>query len=249
MKLTLSETKLLTDSIAIISELVNEVVFKIDKDKIELVAMDPANVAMVYFKLLSSAFEEYSVDKEQEIAVSLDAFKQVLRRAKATDVLTLELDNEKNRLKLKLEGDSTRTFNISLLDLRESKHRVPDLDFPLKIQTSTAIFDEAIGDMEIIAESVALSATKEKFTIEAESSLHNAKVEIPSDSETMIETSASDDVKSKYSVEYLKKMIKASKLAPNVTVQFSKDYPLKIQYEVRDKLQLGFVLAPRVSTD
>jgi len=156
---------------------------------------------------------------------------------------------KKNRLQLKLQGDATRTFNIALLDLRENKQRVPDLDFPLKIQTSTAIFDEAIGDMEIIAESVALSATKEKFIIEAESNLHNARVEIPSDSETMIESTATDDVKSKYSIEYLKKMIKASKLAPNVTIQFSKDYPLKVQYEIRDKLQLGFVLAPRVSTD
>lgn len=248
MKLTLSETKLLTDSIAIISELVNEVVLKIDKEKIELVAMDPANVAMVFFKLLSSAFVEYSVDAEKEISVNLDAFKQVLRRAKPTDVLTLELDEEKNRLKVTLKGDSTRTFNISLLDLRENKQKIPNLEFPLTITTGTSVFDEAIGDMEIIAESVMFAANKDSFIVEAESNLHHAKVEIQNDKETSIETTA-DTVKSKYSIEYLKKMIRGSKLSPNVTIQFSTNYPLKVVYEVRDKLQLGFVLAPRVSTD
>ncbi|MDP4012486.1 MAG: proliferating cell nuclear antigen (pcna) [Candidatus Nanoarchaeia archaeon] len=248
MKLTLSETKLLTDSIAIISELVNEVVLKIDKEKIELIAMDPANVAMVFFKLLSSAFEEYSVEAEKEISVNLDAFKQVLRRAKPTDVLTLELDEEKNRLRIKLQGDSTRTFNISLLDIRENKQRVPNLEFPLTIITKTSVFDEAVGDMEIIAESVSLAANKNSFVVEAESNLHHAKVEIQNDKDTSIETTA-DTVKSKYSIEYLKKMIKGSKLSPNVTIQFSTNYPLKVVYEVRDKLQLGFVLAPRVSTD
>ena len=44
-------------------------------------------------------------------------------------------------------------------------------------------------------------------------------------------------------------MIKASKLADKVTIQFSKDYPLKIDYKVLDKLGLTFILAPRVSND
>ena len=66
MKLTLSEPKFLKDSISIISDLVTEATFKITKDAIELVAMDPANVAMVIFKLLSSSFVEYDV-KENEV--------------------------------------------------------------------------------------------------------------------------------------------------------------------------------------
>lgn len=249
MKLTLSDSKLLTDSISIISELVNEAVFKVDKEKIELIAMDPANVAMVFFKLLSSAFEEYSVDKEVELAVSLESLKQVLRRAKPTDVLTLELDNEKNKLKLTFKGETKRSFSISLIDLRENKQRVPSLEFPLKIKTASSVFDEAIEDMSVVAESLSLAATKDLFTIEAESSLNHAKVEIPNEKETSIETQTKDQIKSKYSIEYLRKIIKGSKLSPNVVIEFSKDYPLKIQYDVKDKLQLGFVLAPRVSTE
>ena len=56
MKLTLSDSRYLKDSVAIVSELVNEGRFKITQDAMELVAMDPANVAMVIFKLLSSTF-------------------------------------------------------------------------------------------------------------------------------------------------------------------------------------------------
>ena len=53
MKLTLAETKLLKDTTSIIADLVTEVHFKVTKDGMELIAMDPANVAMVVFKLLS----------------------------------------------------------------------------------------------------------------------------------------------------------------------------------------------------
>ena len=46
MQLTLSEPRLLKESVNVVSELVNEVTMKIDKDKIEIVAIDPASVAM-----------------------------------------------------------------------------------------------------------------------------------------------------------------------------------------------------------
>src|SRR3989344_587085 len=98
MRLVLADATLLKDSISVISDLVNEASFKITRDGLELVAMDPANVAMVIYKLLSSSFTEYEIEKEQEIAINLASFKQVLRRASASDILALEV-TEDNKLK------------------------------------------------------------------------------------------------------------------------------------------------------
>ena len=248
MKLALAEPRILVDSVSVISELVNDVVLKVDKEKIELIAMDPANVAMVVFKLLSSAFTEYQVEGAQEIAISLDAFRSILKRAKPTDVVTIELDQEKNKLKIQFKSENTRTFNLALIDMENKQQKIPDLTFPLRIETGTHIFDEAIADMDIISESVAFSVDKEKFLIEAESNLNDAKVEISKDDETTIKFSG-EPVKTKYSLEYLKKIIKGSKISSNVSIQFSKDYPLRIDYQVKDKVSLSFILAPRVSND
>jgi len=99
MRLTLAEPRYLKESVTIISDLVNEARFRVNKEAIELVAMDPANVAMVIFKLLSSSFTEYDVKKDVEIAINLSNLKQILRRAKPDDMLTLELDPD-NKLKI-----------------------------------------------------------------------------------------------------------------------------------------------------
>ncbi|MEK6835920.1 MAG: proliferating cell nuclear antigen (pcna) [Nanoarchaeota archaeon] len=245
MKLILNDNKYLKEPILVISDLVNEATFKIDKDKIELIAMDPANVSMVIFKLLSSAFTEYNVSKPVEISLNLDTLKQILRRAKPEDVITLELVD--NRLKIEFKSDTTRVFNLSLINLEDKPQKIPDLKFPLKIETSTILFDEAIEDSDIVSDSVAFIADAEKFTIEAIGTLTTSKVDLVKSNETLIQTDSK--YKSKYSLEYLKKMIKASKLADKVTIQFSKDYPLKIDYKVLDKLGLTFILAPRVSND
>lgn len=245
MKLTLNETKYFKEPIMIISELVNEATFKVDKDKIELIAMDPANVSMVIFKLLSSAFTEYDVKQPLELSLNLDNLKQILRRASPNDIITLELQD--NKLKLELKSETKRTFHLSLLNLEEKHQKIPDLKFPLKIETSTLLFDQAIEDIGIVSDSVTFYVDQDRFSIEALGNLTTAKIDLFKDDQTLINTS--EKIKAKYSVEYLKKIIKGSKLADRVVLQFNKDYPLKASYKVTDKMLLEFILAPRVAND
>ena len=247
MKLTLAEPKYLKDSISIISELVNEAQFKVRPEAIELVAMDPANVAMVIFKLLSSSFTEYNVDKEPTIAINLASLKQILRRAKPSDMLTLEIED--NKLKIQFKSDSIRTFHLPIIDIEEREQKVPDLKFPVSIQTNSVFLNEAVEDVDIVAESVSFVAEPKKLTLIAHGDLSNANIEINAGDATKIEAPAKDKIKSKYSVEYLKKMIQGAKLADKVNIQFSKDYPLKLTYNSIDKLMLSFILAPRVESD
>jgi len=247
MKLTLAEPKYLKDSISIISELVNEARFKITPQAIELVAMDPANVAMVIFKLLSSSFVEYNVEKETEFAINLSNFKQILRRAGANDMINLEL--EANKLKIVLKSNTVRTFSLPVIELEEKEQKIPELSFPVEIKTKSEILTNAIEDVDIIADSVSFMAEGDKFKVLAEGDLSDATIEIENSDDTKIKADMNTKVKAKYSVEYLKKIISSSKLADEVVINFNKDYPLKLDYATIDKVSLSFILAPRVEND
>lgn len=245
MKLTLAEPAYLKDSITIISDLVNEARFKVTKDALELVAMDPANVAMVIFKLLSSAFAEYEVKEEVQIAINLNNLKQILRRANPSDIIVLEL--EENKLKIQLKGNTVRTFNLPIIELEEKEQKIPELKFPVNIIMPCSVLNEAVEDATIVAESLAFEAEPKKFTITAEGDLSQVKIEIKESDNIIIK--AESKLRAKYSIEYLKKMMGASKLSKNVEIKFSKDYPLKLEYKEVDKIMLSFILAPRVEND
>lgn len=245
MRLVLSEPRYFKDSVAIISDLVTETQIKLTSNALELVAMDPANVAMVIFKLLSSSFSEYDVKEDMLLAINLSSLKQVLRRVKPSDELILE--DEDNKLKITLKGKSTRTFHLPLMDVEEKEQKVPDLTFAATITTDSATLSEAIDDVDIIGDSVSFIAEDQKFIISAAGDLSKASVTIPADEDTKIV--ADEKQKSKYSIEYLKKMVAGSKLADKVIVKFSSDYPLRLEYVVLNKLQLAFILAPRVDND
>lgn len=247
MKLTLAEPAYFKDSIMVISDLVSEARFKIGTDGLELVAMDPANVAMVIYKLFASSFVDYNVENETEIAINLNNLKQILRRVKPNDMLTLEVSAE-NKLNVTIKSGQTRTFSLPILELEQREQKVPELDFPVIITTSCSILNDSIEDASIVAESVLLQAEKDKLLIKAEGDLSKASIEIPADDQTSI-VQDKDQVKSKYSIEYLKKIITGSKLADTATIYFNEDYPLKIEYKVVDKVLLAFILAPRVDND
>ncbi len=247
MKLTLAEPKYLKDSISIISDLVSEGSFKVTSDAIELVAMDPANVAMVIFKLFSSAFAEYQVDKPTELAINLNNLKQILRRAGTADTLTLETDA--NKLKITLRGVTKRTFSLPIIDMESKEQRIPELRFGASIKAPAQVLNSAVEDVDIVGESVSFGVEQDIFTVAAEGDLSKAHIEIKKDENTTINMHDPAAFRSKYSIEYLKKMIAGSKLSDEVLIQFNKDYPLRLDYKDVDKVSLTFILAPRVEND
>lgn len=248
MKVVLAEPRFFKDSIAIISELVSEVKLKATPDGLEVVAMDPANVAMVIFKLLSSSFTQYDVKGPEEVALNLSSVKQILRRAKGDDVLTLET-TEDSKFKIQLKSNTTRSFSLPTLEIEDKEQRVPELQFPITVQMRSSLLADSVEDVSVVAESVTFLGEKEQLSIKAEGDLSKAFIEIKPDEETAIITQSEDKFKAKYSLEYLKKMIAGGKLTDTVAVHFNTDYPLKLEYKVTDRLLLSFILAPRVDND
>jgi proliferating cell nuclear antigen len=246
MKLTLAEPKYLKESISLISEIVTEATLKITSEAVQLVAMDPANVALVMFKLLSSSFVTYELEGPTNITLNLNNLKQVLRRVKSNDTLTLEI--EENKLKITLQSTSKRTFHLPLIDIDDKEQRVPDLSFLATIVTQSSTLIEAVDDVDVVGESVNFAATQDTFSISSKGDLTKASVDIPADKATKI-VCQEEGIKAKYSIEYLKKMMQGAKLADVVQIKFSKDYPLRLEYIVQNKLELAFILAPRVDND
>ena len=132
--------------------------------------------------------------------------------------------------------------------MQEERQKVPDLDFKCRIEMPSILFDEAIDDMDVVSDSVAFEIENNTLNIQAAGNISTAKVSFMNNDIVRV-TSKEEVVRSRYSIEYLKKIIKGSKLSDSVTLLLSNDYPLKVEYKIIDKLSLQIILAPRVSND
>lgn len=245
-KAVMDESELLKDSINAVSALLNEAVFKITKTGIELHAMDAANVAMVDMKLLASAFRSFDADSDCEIAVNIGDLTSVLRRAKATESVMLELKD--SQLLIEFSGATKRSFNIPLLDMKQEQ-KTPSLEFPVSIKLKTEIIEDGINDAEIAGDAVILEADPDTFIMRAEGSNRKSELRLEKGNDALIELKAKDHVKSTFPLDYLKKFIKAGKLSPEATLQMGNAYPMRLDFKVLDKVQVGFILAPRIESE
>lgn len=243
MLLKLDHPKIFSEIVGIISELVLEVRIKVSKEGMNIIAIDPANVAMVIFKLPATAFSELDIDNEEVLGVSLDSLKSVLRRIKPGSILVMT--KEENELRLQIRDKIKKEFNLALIDVEGEEKNIPNLEFSSKVEMASADFSEAIEDCSVVADSCSFVSDVDKFVIQAKGNLNSFKSEFSSDELNVqtIEKSAS-----KYSLEYLQKMIKATKLVDKVKINFSNDYPLRLDFTT-PFIELGFILAPRVESE
>jgi proliferating cell nuclear antigen len=240
MILKLDSPKLLSDAIGIVSEVVSEVRIKLLEDGMSIVAVDPANVALVIFKLPRESFSQYETGNEVW-GINLDDLKKILKRASIGASVVFE--QEDNQLKISIFDKIKRVFTLSLINIEGEDKDVPELTFGAKVQMSAKNFSEAIEDANIVADSCGLIAGEGFFMVEGSGSLNSARAEFSGD-EAQIEGLA----KSRYSLEYLTKFIKGAKISESVVVNFSDDYPLRLDFP-GEKMGIGFVLAPRVEND
>ncbi|MCL6500554.1 MAG: proliferating cell nuclear antigen (pcna) [Candidatus Pacearchaeota archaeon] len=244
MLLKLDNPKLLTDSISLLSELVLEVKAKVNKRGFEITAIDPANVALVSLKIPSKVFSQFDIERDEEIGINLEDLKQVLRRASSGSSLVIE--KQDNTLKLKITEKSKRAFSLALINIEAEEKQIPSLNFTAKVELDSASFEESINDASIVADSCSLSASENLFIIEAKGTLNSAKTEFNSDE---VKIFVKESARAKYSLDYLLKFAKASRLSDKVAVNFSNDYPAKFDFISESGIELSFILAPRVEEE
>lgn len=248
-KAVTKDARLLRDSIDTISQLIDDGLFKLKKDGIELMAADRAMVSFVDFKLKASSFDEYECEKDRAIGLNLLNLLTVLKRVNVNDKLTLNLNEKENKLEVILEGDSKRRFAIPLIEIsREDMPQIDKLEFNASAEVRSDIFEQGINDADIIADSVVIELAPDNLRMFAEGNSSKTELSLEKGNEALFDLNTNEKVNSRYSLEYLKKMIRGSKLAEKAKIFLGKDFPLKIEFK-GENASLSMVLAPRVSEE
>lgn len=244
MLIKLDTPEILSKAIELISELVTEVGIIVNEYGLSITAIDPANVAMVGFKLPKKAFSLFEA-KDEVLGVNLDNLKRILKRCGSNSSVILE--KRDNFLSIQIQDRIRRNFSLSLIEIEgegiDFISKVEKMEFGSRIRLNSTDLIASVEDCAVVSDACSFILKEGKFKIEARG-LDSAMSEFSGD-EAEIE---GEESKAKYSLDYLQKFIKGAKLCEKVTLDFSNDHPLKMEIKT-ENMELGFVLAPRVETE
>ncbi len=242
MKVTLQDVDIFKNVVDTISSFINEGTFEFEKEGVKLMAMDPASIAMIVLKMLPSMFLEYDVNGEK-VTLPMNEFSKVIKRAKATERLTFEVKD--NRFVITIEGNYKRKFYLPIIESEMNINKAPNFTFNAKIKMDSEVLENGIKDAKMITDNLIIEAKKDELKITAEGTNSSTELILDKDSPSLISIEVKEECKAKYSLDYLERILKATKVSKEILLQFSSNYPLQIDFTNVDKLNLTFILAPR----
>ncbi len=242
------DATLFRDAVRAISDLIAEGTFRFSKDGLKFTATDPTMVTLVNFMMNNYAFEEINLENEEEqIPINLDNLLTVLKRVKKADRLILEKEQE-NRLTVLLEGTVKRKFTLPLIELEEQKVPELNLEFLGTAEVLRQVVEEGITNAAAVSDTVTFAMDEEKFMIIGEGDLSKAEIIAEKGTEALVSLEVKEPARSKFSVDYLKKMVRGMKLGDLVRVSLGNDYPMELVVKSGELASLKYVLAPRVES-
>jgi len=239
------KSEYLKQLLEIIRNLTNEVKFTVSDSGLKIKAVDTAHVAMVDLTLKSEGFEEFKAD-EVELGIDLEKLNDVLKLARADDMISLEHDDDKNRLITKV-GNITR--RMSLLDASVlTDPKVPNLNLPVKIKLKAHELLQGIRASEPISDHISLIASPDGFELASQGDTDSVSLKLPKD--MIEELECKEVVKSLFALDYFSKMIKAVGPQESVMMNLGSDYPVKLEFNYADqKGSAIYLLAPRIESE
>jgi proliferating cell nuclear antigen len=111
-------------------------------------------------------------------------------------------------------------------------------------------FKDIIDQIQTVSDNVRLETTQEKFIAEATTELSGAKIELEKGTDVLLELEVKEPSKATYNLNYLAEISKAGSMASElVTLEFSSNMPVKLEYDMPQQGKLLYYLAPRIEAE
>jgi proliferating cell nuclear antigen len=243
------DTGVLKESMDAVTAVVEEGKLKITEEGFKLRAVDPANVAMVFFELHHDAFDDFNLDleNEAEIEIGVDFVKLTgILGIGGRGEVELRLDEHGQKLFIQI---GSLFYTISLLDTSavRKEPKIPDLEFSTQIGMNTDDFRQVIKASEKIGDRIKLGVDDEVFYMETEGDQDKVRLELRKDQLLHLTPGV---LHSTFSLNYISAMNKGMGKAESVMLNMSKDYPMQIEFELAEgKGKIGYLLAPWVESE
>ena len=239
------KSEVLKGIIDVTSPLVNEVKLNISPKGISLRAVDPAHVAMVDLEVKSDAFEEYNA-KEMELGIDMDKLGSIMRLSTVGDMVSLDYDNDANRLTVKIGNLVRRMGLIDTAGMPDPK--MPNLKLPAKVVVKSSEISQGVRASESVSDHLALSVNKDSFELFAEGDTDTVNLKLPKD--LLVKIDAPSKCKSLFSIDYFSNMIKPVKSGDPITIHLGNDNPIQVEFDIANKKgHVTYLLAPRIESE
>ncbi|MHA1575958.1 MAG: proliferating cell nuclear antigen (pcna) [Candidatus Thorarchaeota archaeon] len=247
LRVTLDSTKTWKQIVDAFATLLTEVHFIFNETGLSLRQLDSSKAAMVVLDLPSGVFQEYSCEGDYDVCLGVDELVKVSKRMASDDKLEFTLNEKDSRFEIKMLGQAERRFSLQILDPPERSSKKTSMTFDAKAELFADSFKQAVKDIGVVSNHVKLIAESDSLTFAGKGDTGDAYVSLKKgdDESPLFELKVEKKVVSMYALNYLSEIAKAMS-SDSVTLQFSTNKPIMLEFGIAEGGSITFIIAPRV---
>jgi proliferating cell nuclear antigen PCNA len=229
-----------------------------ETDRVFIQAMDSSRVSILELYLPATWFDTYKNTRGASVVLGVNTtilFKVLSTRDK-TQSICLKFDEEQSD-KLYLEFSSTNNkavfdkfFEIPLMDLDEELMSIPQTEHQAEFSLPSSNFASLVSQMKLFGDTMQIECSEEKIELSAISlDVGKMKVNIPIDDLNAFAIEEGGELDLSFSLTHLNSICSYSKLAKEVEIGITANYPLRLIYLLDGAgAKFVFYLAPKIDT-
>ena len=242
MKFELSNNKIFKDCFLTVGRIIDEIIIEADNDGLRCKALDKSHITFVNLEMDYDFFDSFECSTPEKLILDSNELMKILKRLKPSDRLICESDT--SNFRLKYDGDSSRIFNLRLIDTDYDSPTPPSITHPVSVELPVDLLNDFLDDILLFDENIRFIVDQDYLHVECNGDTGDAECKY-------IHGLNVDDVyKSSFSIKSLKEMVGAKSLSKDCTLCLGNELPLMLRLEssVGD-CRLEFLLAPRISDE
>lgn len=219
-----------------------------NEDGLIINTTDNMHTSMLYLKINKILFDKkYDIKKSGVFGINLNKFNDVLKTSSKNCIIELIKKEDDEDINIKLINDNKKiNFKLKLLNIISDNYNSMNINYNYQIKMSSEEFEKTIKKVSSFGSDCYIYTDQENIYIDVSGDIGYGSFSI-NDIVHEIDYK-NEENKNKYSLSYLLKICKSSKISENIIINLNKNLPLKVTFN-HEYANITYYLAPKVDDD
>lgn len=248
----------------------NVINMNFENDKLYIQAMDKSHVCLADINITDDWFEHYDCQTNNKICVDSTHFAILMNYGLNNGTIELKFEDESEPEKLfinflnnknavsnddnvkpadkkkSVKGSFDHYFELNLIDNEEDGLVIPEVDYDVDFVIDSKKFVDVLSELNTFGQKLNIVCNENVVDLNASGDSAKLKVSIKTDEleEYAIGEDSTLDVS--FSLTHVCKMCCSLKLSKMMSISLSQEYPMALKYDLGEKSNVIFYVAPQM---
>lgn len=222
-----------------------------EPNKLYIQIMDNSHICLADIEIKDKWFSTYDCTYTTNISINSTQFAILINYALKHNKLELKCEKDSDKLFINFLNENNKSsfdhfFELNLIDIETESIEIPNVDYDVDFTMETKKFVDLLTELYTFGNELNIQCSEDVFELNTTGDATKLKINIPVNDLNEYAITENGKLDLSFSLNHVCKLCVSSKLANEINVSISNNYPMSIHYDLGEESQICFYIAPKI---